>query len=376
MPADQLATVVSQVLDVVLEDGRRRDLNEPEIRPRAIDPVLAALGYRTLDQLQREVYLPDAGGTVDYLLTAGSRQIIVEAKALNVSLGGREATQLVQYCAPQPVRWALLTNGVDWHVFDTEAGGDWEAQRIAQIDLAAAQRVGRLDDALRALSLFAHDTLAADDAALNAWAVSAQARRHIAALLADPSSWPIQTIVTSLQQQRITIPPAAVVELICTRAPVPPEPRPASAAPDANCYVLPSWTSQGVEGIDILRAWLPSGLWAIGGTARNRRALQKGDQCCFCTAREGIVATAEVAGPADDGIAEAEWRGPTEWTPSYRRLPLQHVRWLPQPIETTPELRRRLDLSHAPLPGGASGLMDLTVNPITEHDFRLLTGGA
>ena len=154
-----LLDAATRALDAVIQDGRRRDLNETDTRTFVITPILAALGYETLDHLSQEVYLPGAGESVDYILTAGDRRIFVEAKALSVSLGKKEAIQIVRYCSHQPVRWALLTNGVEWHIFDTDVSGDWEAKRVARIDLEAAHRDGLLEDALHPLALFAPDAI-------------------------------------------------------------------------------------------------------------------------------------------------------------------------------------------------------------------------
>lgn len=388
MQIDRLADAVAQVLDAVLLDGHPRDLNEADTRAYIIEPILSALGYATLARRRQEAPLA-SGQVVDYLLTAGERRVVVEAKALGDSLPDKGAAQLVGYCAQVDVRWALLTNGVDWDIFDTDASGDWQAQRIAQIDITAAQRDGRLAEALRPLALLAHDALAADDTALNAWAVSAQAHRHIAALLADPSSWPIQTIVTALARQRITIPPATVVELVSTRPPVPPaavapDLTPALAATPAaatrtgapNHFLLRAPDRRGFTGLHYLKIWLPSGRWIINHSTKGRRLPQAGDRCCFYVAPGQIVAIAEIVGPADQRIRESDWLGPYPWTSGNqsRNLPLRNVQWLPAPIEVTQELRNRLDMIQTTEPKAPQFLE--RVRPISEHDFRILTGQA
>ena len=175
-PAALLAAA-TEVLDTVFPGGQRQGLNETETRRHAIDPIIEVLGYQSLNHVRREARLSVSGQVVDYLLAAGETQVVVEAKSLRVPLGDKEAGQLVGYCAQEGIRWALLSNGTHWQIFDTEVRGNWEAKRIATIDLEAAQRGGRLEDAIRPLALFARDALARGDAQLSAWSRDAARRR-------------------------------------------------------------------------------------------------------------------------------------------------------------------------------------------------------
>ena len=165
MPFDisSLYDTARAVLDqVVHEDGSVERLNETETRTHVIDPLIKAMGYETLDQVRREYHLSASGHFIDYLLTAGDQRVVVEAKPLGTALSARESSQLVGYCAQEGVRWALLTNGLAWIVFDTEISGNWEAKQITTIDLLDAYRSGRLAAAVRPLGYFALDTLAVD----------------------------------------------------------------------------------------------------------------------------------------------------------------------------------------------------------------------
>ena len=312
-----LHAAATRVLDTVLPGGQRRDLNETETRRHAIDPIIEALGYQSLDHVRREARLSVSGQVVDYLLAAGETQVVVEAKSLRVPLGDREAGQLVGYCAQEGIRWALLSNGTHWQIFDTEVRGNWEAKRVATIDLEAAQRDGRIEDALRPLALFARDALAASDAELSAWSREERARDCLKELLADASSPVIRAAVDAMAKRNISIEATAVVAMLSARAAppaaAPPTPRPAVAAPAAappqpalagsvNYFLFPSWNSQGVTSLDYLNAWLPTGAWFIGSTVKDRLAPKAGDQCCLYASYQGLVATAEIAGSADQEV--------------------------------------------------------------------------
>jgi hypothetical protein len=398
MTSDALAAAVNEVLDTVLPGGQRPDLNETETRRHAIDPIIEVLGYRSLDQVRREARLSVSGQVVDYLLAAGETQVVVEAKRLLVDLGDREAGQLVGYCAQEGIRWALLSNGIRWQVFDTEVRGNWEAKRVATIDLEAARRDGCLEDALRPLALFARDALAEGDAALSAWSQRERARSHLEELLANPGSSAVKAIVTSMRNGGIQISPADVVDLLRARvAPptaAPPSPAPSAPSPtaaaspqdahtgDVSYFLLSSWTEKGFDSLQYLRVWLPTGAWWIGPSAVDRLAPQPGDQCCFFATRggsavtgRGIVATAEIAGVADQEIPRHEWPGPGDWSPGCFKLPLRNVRWLPEPLWPNRETRHKVDALQPERPGQRlQGIGARSIRRLTQHDFNLLTG--
>ncbi len=395
-----LVAAANKALDTAFENGHRRDLNEASTRTFVIEPILSALGYNTLDRLSQEVYLPGHGESVDYVLTTGERRIFVEAKALSIKLREKEAIQLVRYCSYQPVRWALLTNGVEWHIFDTDVSGDWEAKRVARVDLAAAHRDGRLEAVLRPLDLFAHDALAAGDAELSAWSRDERARACLDGLLSAPDSPVIRAAVEAIAKRGISLEPAAVVAMLRGRAAppaaAPPAPRPAVAVPAAtapsqptaagvvNFFLLSSWNERGCDSLEYLRLWLPTGAWWIGPSAVDRLAPQPGDQCCFFATRRdrtdtgrGIVATAEIAGVADQEIPRDEWPGPGDWGPGRFRLPLRNVDWLREPLWPTRRIRHKLDALQPERPGQRlQGIGARSIRRLTEHDFRLLTGRA
>ena len=67
----QLREALREVAEIALDSSASQGLNETETRAHLIDPILDALGYRSLREIRREVRLPDSGQFVDYLLTAG-----------------------------------------------------------------------------------------------------------------------------------------------------------------------------------------------------------------------------------------------------------------------------------------------------------------
>ena len=382
MSPDPLVAAATKVLNTVLPAGSDLDLNEMETRRHAIDPIIAALGYESLEHRGEGAHLKASGQFVDYLLTAGERKVVVEAKKLESQLGAKESSQLVGYCAQEGIRWAILTNGLDWHIFDTEVSGNWESKRVAKIDLAAAQRGGHVDEALHPLALFARDALATGDAELSAWSQRERARSHLDELLGNPTSSAVKAIATSMRRGGIRVSASDVVDLLRARsaAPAPvaspapspgiseepaaydppasasplpeaPPPRPTPnrrrrpAVPDTgvNFYLFPASERDSFSGMDHLKAWLDAGMWGLWPSTPFRRAVKPGDQCCFYAVGEGVVATAEITAPADQEVPPESWPGPTAWSSSTYALPLRDIQWLHQSIQITRELRERLD---------------------------------
>ena len=410
MPTDPLVAAATEVLNTVLPAGSDLDLNEMETRRHAIDPIIAALGYESLEHRREGAHLRASGQFVDYLLAAGERKVVVEAKKLESQLGAKESSQLVGYCAQEGIRWAILTNGLDWHIFDTEVSGNWESKRVATIDLAAAQRDGRLDVALRPLALFARDALGDSDADLSAWSQRERARSHLDELLGNPGSSAVKAIVASMRRGGIQISASGVIDLLRARsaapAPVAPPrhvaeepasygalaPSPTAAAtpprpaptrrrrprpePDTavQFYLFPASEHDGFSGLDHLKAWLNSGAWGLWPSTPFRRAVKPGDQCCFYAVGEGVVATAEITAPADQEVPPESWPGPTAWSSTTYALPLRDIQWLHQSIQITRELRERLDAFEGKGPSARWGWLVQGTSRLSEHDFRLLTG--
>lgn len=142
----------------MIRDYASMNLSEADTRVHLIDPVLAILGYRAVDDIRREVAVAATREFIDYELRAGGQpQAIVEAKALKHAITDQHAAQCVQYASILGVRWCLITNGVSWMVYDAHAKGALAAKRVAQVRLDAdAQSAVK---AWSVLSLFSRESL-------------------------------------------------------------------------------------------------------------------------------------------------------------------------------------------------------------------------
>jgi predicted type IV restriction endonuclease len=141
-----------------IENVRGQNLSEADTRAYLIDPLLHLLGYDSFDTLRREVQIPATKEFLDYELRSGGKAIaIVEAKALRHSIAAQHAAQCVQYASVLGIRWCLISNGVSWLIYDGNGRGDLNDKKVAEIRLDASS--AEMDEALRVLSCFAHDTI-------------------------------------------------------------------------------------------------------------------------------------------------------------------------------------------------------------------------
>ena len=120
-----------------------------------IDPVIRALGWKSPWELELEYQHSDT--RVDYALSDRNhrRVILIEAKALgklSVELKGRQTDderQLAKYIRGMKRGYGVLTDGREWHIFDTSIRGrGLKAKCIASVDI----KDGRLRDTARTLS--------------------------------------------------------------------------------------------------------------------------------------------------------------------------------------------------------------------------------
>ena len=83
-----------------------------------IDKLLTALGYHPWD-IQKQGVVEGIGNIPDYsILPDKAQQWFLEVKKWKLPLSIREASQVVTYASNKGKRWAVLTNGDEWRVFD------------------------------------------------------------------------------------------------------------------------------------------------------------------------------------------------------------------------------------------------------------------
>lgn len=115
----QVRKVLQTVKDLVGQPGSAK-VNEATTRAHLLNPLLAALGYESIDDIEFEHYLPDGETFLDYRLRVeGEPRVSVEAKALDSVLSDKDAAQAVSYASILGDEWAVVTNAREWRLYHT-----------------------------------------------------------------------------------------------------------------------------------------------------------------------------------------------------------------------------------------------------------------
>ena len=113
-------------------------------------------------------------------------------------------------------------------------------------------------------------------------------------------------------------------------------------------------------------------IFAIRGKIDGKSPLNQGDGICFYGAKIGIVAHARL-GNNPVAMVNSELFG-THLSLLAFKLEDVHL-MLDNPVLITPELRARLDIYKGRPSGSAWGWPFQSTRKLSDHDFRILTGG-
>ena len=133
------AELENKLTQILRKAERLRDAGEEETRARIIDAVLEALGWP--DERRRMAYRTQGGGVADLvLLSTENRPIVfVEAKELGARLDDAHVRQALGYAQAEAAKWAVLTNGYEWRVYDAQRHAPDPERLFLQTDLRRLQ---------------------------------------------------------------------------------------------------------------------------------------------------------------------------------------------------------------------------------------------
>lgn len=154
-----LRTAIDQVRQRISQHKGSRRLNEQNTKGALIEPVLRALGWDVEDPdvVTREYKGKRPDRPVDYALRVlRSPKLFVEAKALGENLSDRKwAGQVIGYASVAGVKWAVLTDGNEYRVYNTHAPVDVEGKLFRTVCVATSPDV----ELMETLSLLSQDQL-------------------------------------------------------------------------------------------------------------------------------------------------------------------------------------------------------------------------
>lgn len=113
--------------------------SEANTKKKIIEPLLDILDWDTRSNEVRLEYPIKIGARtsyVDYALTLENKPVIfVEAKPFSSELSTDDSEQVISYGRIEDVKWAVLTNGRQLKLFDTEQGKKENESLVTEIDL-------------------------------------------------------------------------------------------------------------------------------------------------------------------------------------------------------------------------------------------------
>jgi hypothetical protein len=144
MPDDKCRQqIMSSIAQLKRTLEERTPPNERTTCIWVIEPLLEAAGYSRFDWIAEGT---DAtGNKPDYrVLDNSPHQWLMEAKAWNHALSDADANQLTSYANTNHIRWAVLTNGREWRLYDASIFGTVQERLMAQAGLDNPEALANL----------------------------------------------------------------------------------------------------------------------------------------------------------------------------------------------------------------------------------------
>jgi hypothetical protein len=139
-------------------ESQGRAVGEANTKAGLIEPILEGLGWNIADpdEVHREYRRLPSDNPVDYaLLLLRTPRLLVEAKGIGERLNDPKwANQTIAYATAAGVEWVAVTNGAEWHIYNSHAPVPLE-QKLFQV---MRLRDG-LPEAARVLQLLSKDNM-------------------------------------------------------------------------------------------------------------------------------------------------------------------------------------------------------------------------
>ncbi len=378
----------------ILEDLKQHlasgspNISEADTKANFIDPMVSALGYNGLAEVQREFYVTETKDRLDYVLKVdGQKRMAIEAKSLGHDLTDADAGQLVQYCSVVGIEWAVVTNARQWWLYHQFAQVPLQEKLVFTLDLVAWNTPAEFQALMALLTLVSKTAFLHSDGP-GAW----QRAQRLDELLRDALTSPKTPEVAYLQSRVKDQGLAVTVEDVAawakakllgqTSAPAPvlyppigtEAPIGSSKLGEPRYWMVPASSKAGETAVQSLHHWLDKGMWGFYESTPSRSALDVGDRVAFYATGVGVVGHALVAAKAMTLLPANEWPEPHAQTKQVYKLALAEVTWLKQPLAITAVVRGSLEAFKGKNPSSNWAWLVQTTRRLTRDDFQRLIG--
>jgi hypothetical protein len=135
----------------ILATAKARDDGEADTVMIVTDMLASVFGYDKYSEVTAEYAIR---GTYCDLATKleGTLQTLIEVKAIGLDLKDQHVKQAVDYAANQGVDWVVLTNGMQWRVYNVIFGKPIDQELVVEFDVCGMNPKSQAD--LERLYLF------------------------------------------------------------------------------------------------------------------------------------------------------------------------------------------------------------------------------
>ncbi|MDD9886882.1 MAG: type I restriction enzyme HsdR N-terminal domain-containing protein [Gammaproteobacteria bacterium] len=117
----------------ILESARKRDVNESDTVTIVTDMLEQVFGFDKYTEITRE--FKTQGLRCDFAIKSGEDiEYLLEVKAIGSELKSSHLNQAVGYAIRQGIKWAMLTNGINWEIHRVDCDGKVSHKRLFHFD--------------------------------------------------------------------------------------------------------------------------------------------------------------------------------------------------------------------------------------------------
>lgn len=299
------------------------------------------------------------------------------------------------------VRWAVVTNGREWALYDSHAQAALSGKRMFELNLLDWESDGEYQTVFDRLWLVSKEAFQTGGGPAT-WAAAQQLHHELQTALADPASPEIKAIRGALLKRGVTATTEGIASWLEGRinqsttlgtsvntatatatpptsqpAVIPPKPPiavPATPTPGTGYWIVPAGRKKGVSAEQHLQWWLTKGFWGFWENTPARKLVKAGDWVAFyASGTKSIMAYARVTDDPSQLVHPDEWPEPTPPTQTTYKLPLVDVVWMEPPMKLDLTLRQALDAYSAKNPAVKWEWLVWTTRRVTAADFGRLT---
>lgn len=134
--ADRITSAMKRLVQIILQQ-KARDVSEADTVTLAKDILSEVFGYDKYTEVTGEYAI--RGTYCDLAIKIDDKLcVLIEVKAVGITLGDRHVKQAVDYAANQGVEWVILTNAAIWQLYNVTFAKPIDKKLVVEIDVTTS----------------------------------------------------------------------------------------------------------------------------------------------------------------------------------------------------------------------------------------------